>query len=69
MHQEVVNKQKNLISFAIAAHSPVQRMNFAIEKMFLKVPTGFFNNLQDAIAWTTKQVETTPKQEASQRSL
>ncbi|MBL7474124.1 hypothetical protein [Robertkochia sediminum] len=68
MHQEVVNQQPNLISFAIAAHSPVQRMNFAIEKMFLKVPNGFFNNLQDAIAWTQKQVEKSPKRQASPKS-
>lgn len=67
MHQEVVNRQENVISFAIAAHSPVQRMNFAIEKMFLKVPNGFFNNLQDAMAWTNKQIEKCPSYQASQK--
>lgn len=65
IHQEQVNRQHNLSAFAIVAHSPVQRMNFSIEKMFTKVPTSLFDNLQDAIAWSKKKVQKNPRYQAS----
>lgn len=68
MHNEIANKAPNLVGFAVVAKTPVQRMNFAIEQMFLKVPAGYFANLEDAKAWANRQLAMSVKKPAFRKS-
>ncbi|WP_224490143.1 hypothetical protein [Robertkochia flava] len=69
MHNELANKQPNLKGFAVVARTPVQRMNFAIEQMFIKIPSGYFSNLKDAKSWAKRQLALHPNTQESARSI
>ena len=69
MHNDLANKQPNLMGFAVVAKTPVQRMNFAIEQMFIKIPSGYFSNLKDAKAWAQRQLASHPEIKESKKSV
>lgn len=68
MHKQLANKQSNLKAFAVVAKTPVQRMNFAIEKMFFKIPSSYFSNLKDAMDWAKSHTRVDSSIQASRQS-
>ncbi len=56
-YKEVVDMFPNFKGFAIVSQNKYRRMLASLEKLFIKKPTGVFDNMESAFFWAEQLLE------------